>query len=334
MSLQLRGWWSPGADHLQRLQQLHQPLLAPAAVAGLAGVEMLGVDDCLLDARMLALVLLRLPRLWGLSLDGCDLGQRATGQPIADIASILAATSPGLEMLRAEDFTLDATGAALLARLPKLTDLNISASEEGAAAAAAWAALQPARLTSLRTNMLPSEACLRLSGLLELQGIQNLTVELAGALARGAPLLRLLSANVRGAWATPALPPLPRVTHAWFDACEGFAGARLSGCCRQWRSSAWRKGGAAPCRDPASGASPPSRCCHSRAAADAARRRRSTGRRSPRCPGCGQLRATLTPRRLRGCCFRSCGGCQRLTCCRFNLSPTSVFAGPLTWACS
>lgn len=104
-------------------KQLQQAFLTPPAVAGLAGVEDLVATDCELAPPMWALILMRLPGLKTLDVGADHIGDEL--EPIAGLTSILAAASPRLEMLRAPMYDLDAAGAALLARLPALTMLEV-----------------------------------------------------------------------------------------------------------------------------------------------------------------------------------------------------------------
>ncbi|KAI8462663.1 MAG: hypothetical protein J3K34DRAFT_475917 [Monoraphidium minutum] len=97
-----------------------------------------------------------------------------------------------------------------------LSDLQIWAAGGADGGAAAWAALRPGCLTSLRLDRLPSAADLGLSRLQELRGV-SLSPDDAAALAGGAPQLRLLAAAPAGDWGGGAPPALPRVTHASFD---------------------------------------------------------------------------------------------------------------------
>ncbi|KAI8470124.1 MAG: hypothetical protein J3K34DRAFT_421498 [Monoraphidium minutum] len=142
--------WEAASGASAHAAQLQELFLAPPAARGLRVVLALGTQLSSIGPAALALVLLRLPNLRLLDV---TVGREphATA-PVAALAGVLAATSPRLQSLVTHQYRLDAAGAALLAQLPGLTypQIDLDAATDGGAAA--WAALQPVRLTSLWIN--------------------------------------------------------------------------------------------------------------------------------------------------------------------------------------
>ncbi|KAI8475506.1 MAG: hypothetical protein J3K34DRAFT_517328 [Monoraphidium minutum] len=147
-----------------------------------------------------------------------------------DMAGAVVNHCPRLESLDAGTFKLDWGSAALLAQLPRLRELRCGWPCYGETDdASLLTALQPGHLEALSLPGLARLGPLSLSRLHELRGIECLRPEGAAALARGAPLLRLLVAGIGGPWGAwgPA-HVLPRVTRAHLDYDRSFRDAEIS----------------------------------------------------------------------------------------------------------
>lgn len=245
----------------QCASKLHQcfRVVTPDAAACLAAVETLDLHNGLLQPEVLALLLLHMPNLTAFTTHALPLKPLRT---FPWLASLLCRGAPKIQRLTAPYFKVDLAAATLLSQLPHLQQLEVArlctgrgddadgdrdggtdddesdsdGEVDDAEAAAIWAVLQIEKLTHVHfshggSRLFPTTKALGLPRLVELRGVQLRGGAQAEALARGAPLLRLLCIHPQGIWDARATSraAFARVTHAAFQDCkDGFCrGLRL-----------------------------------------------------------------------------------------------------------
>lgn len=214
--------------------------LTPAAAASLAAVEELSVCSNLMESFQQTVVLLRLLLQQMPNLTTFKAQPAHMRMDITWVAELLCHQEPHLEHLCIPQYAVNQAMASHIGALPCLDTITFGRVNLGHTDSirfrytldtpdSVWDALRPEGLacinaTSEPTRLLPAAGPLNVPRLVELRNV-ILSARQAAALARGAPLLRVLVCRPEGDWgALPSDAVFLNITHARFVSCgQGFS---------------------------------------------------------------------------------------------------------------
>lgn len=188
-----------------------------------AGAMHLKLESVQISIEDFEEIISSLPRLRALTMDTrtrIDL----EGHPFA-----LSEAAPGLEWLSAPEVSYADDLGAALARLPRLSSLELGEMPDGAGECHDLPLERLTSLAALNLHLGVDSIC-RLSNLAEIRGI-TLDVTTGQALSEAAKGLRLLACDLVGEWgpeATGDAFKYPRLTHAFLTTCDGPRALHIS----------------------------------------------------------------------------------------------------------